>query len=401
MRGIARIHPKHLIISAEFLADLGNQFVALTLLDLLVLKGERALSNLVVLCVVQQAPSIFLSPLAGLWMDRVGFRKWLTTANIGKCLLLGLLALRSSTWVIFPAYLCFTVGSLFFHIGRVSLVPMLIPKDDIISFNSLNERVSLAGGIFGPWLIGWIVLKTGHGVSLGLAGVLFMLSVCSIYGLPKLGKPVERSGHRVERERGGGLRPLVFKYREPFRTGHDLKGYFLIFGFVLLGGGVLNIGLPILYKTNFGRNIADWGLILSGFHAGSCLATFLLPRWSSTSSHKTILSLTFLILGGGMAILGLLTTYVQIALLMILFGCGFTLIHIFLESLIQQDTPKVHIGKTISLLTAYRGACYLGTTLCSALVLSIWGIQPLLLAASLMMVSASLLTKSTSVMSRK
>jgi len=38
-----------------------------------------------------------------------------------------------------------------------------------------------------------------------------------------------------------------------------------------------------------------------------------------------------------MAILGHLTTYIQIALLMILFGCGLTLTHIFLESLIQQS----------------------------------------------------------------
>ncbi len=393
MRGIARIHPKYRIISAEFLADLGNQFVALTLLDLLVLKGESALSNLVVLCVVQQAPSIFLGPLAGLWMDRVEIRKWLTTVNIGKCFPLGLLVFKPSAWVIFPAYLCFTVGSLFFHIGRVSIVPMLIPRDEIISFNSLNERVSLAGGIFGPWLIGWIVLKTGMGGSLGIAGVLFTLSACIICGLPKLGKPVERSGLRVEREKGGGLRPLLFKYREPFRTGHNLKAYFLIFGFVLLGGGVLNIGLPILYKTSFGGNIADWGLILSGFEAGSCLATFLLPRWSSTFRQETILSLTLLIIGGGMAILGHLTTCVQIALLMVLFGCGFTLMHIFLESLIQQNSPKAHIGKTMSLLIAYRGACYLGAILTSALILRLWGPQPLLLAASLLMISASFVTR--------
>jgi hypothetical protein len=80
---------------------------------------------------------------------------------------------------------------------------------------------------------------------------------------------------------------------------------------------------------------------------------------------------------------------------MILFGCGFTLMHVFLESLIQQNSPRAHIGKTMSLLTAYRGACYLGTILASALVLRLWGPQPLLLAASLLMVSASLVTRST------
>ena len=360
------------------------------------------------MCVLEQAPSIFLSPFAGLWIDRVGGRKWLTIVNLSKCFLVGLLALKSYLWVIFPAYLCFIIGSLFFHIGRLSLTPMLIPKDELISFNSLNERISLAGRIFGPWLIGWIVLKTGQGVALGLAGLLFTLSACSIYGLPKLGQvttptlPAPFKGEGLgggekrkwgKKRQSGGLRRLLFNWREPFLGNHNVKAYFLVFAFVLLGGGVLNIGLPILFKTNFGRDIAGWGLILSGFQAGSCLATFLLPRCSSTFTYQTIVTFTFLILGGAMAILGQLTTYIQIALLMILFGCGFTLMHIFLESLIQQNSPKAHMAKTISLLTTYRGACYLGTTLTSALVLKIWGPQPLLLTGSLIMVSASLLAK--------
>ena len=425
MRGTDPIHPKYLIISAELLSDLGNQFVQLTLLDLLIFKGESALSNLLLMCVLQQAPSIFLSPFAGLWIDRVGGRKWLIIVNLSKCLLVGVIVFKSYLWVIFPAYLCFIIGSLFFHIGRLSLTPMLIPKDEIVSFNSLNERVSLAGSIFGPWLIGWIVLKTSEGVAFALAGLLLALSACSVYGLPKLGRvntPTlpsppgpdpgpdrvfkgnslfrggrARAGFKGEGLGGGekrqsnGLRHLLLKYKEPLRGNHNLKGYFLIFGFVLLGGGVLNIGLPIFFKTNFGKDIADWGLILSGFQAGSCLATFLLPRWSSTFRHQTILTLTFLTLGGGMAILGQLTTHIQIAILMILFGCGFTLIHIFLESLIQQNSPKAHMGKTISLLTTYKGACYLGTILISALVLKIWGPQSLLLICSFIMVSASFL----------
>lgn len=216
-----------------------------------------------------------------------------------------------------------------------------------------------------------------------------MLSVCSICGLPKFAPVFERSSHCAKL--GGGLRPLIFKYRKPFRDNHDLRAYFFIFGFVLLGGGVLNIGLPILFKTDFGRNIADWGLIMSGFQAGSCLATFLLPRCSSTLMHQTILSSTFLTLAGAMAILGHLTTYIQIALLMILFGCGLTLIHIFLESLIQQNSSRMHMGKTMSLLTTYRGVCYLGTILSSALVLRIWSPQFLLLMGSCLMALASFL----------
>ncbi|HID31386.1 MAG TPA: MFS transporter, partial [Desulfobacterales bacterium] len=236
-----------------------------------------------------------------------------------------------------------------------------------------------------------IVLRTGQKFAFGLAGGLFMLSVSSICGLPKFAPVFEQSSHG--QKPSGGLRPLLFKYRRPFRHNHRLKAYFCIFGFVLLGGGVLNIGLPILFKTDFGGNIADWGMIMSGFQAGSCLATFLLPRCSSTLMHQTIFSSSFLALTGAMAILGHLTTYIQVALLMILFGCGLTLMHIFLESLIQQNSEQMHMGKTMSLLTTYRGACYLGTILTSALVLRVWSPQLLLLAGSCLMALASFLAQ--------
>ena len=391
VREIARSHPKYLIISADLLADLGNQFVQLTLLDQLIFKGERALSSLVVMCVLEQTPSIFLSPLAGLWIDRIGGKLWLITVNLSKCLLMAVFLFPLSPGITLSAYLCFIIGCLFFHIGRISLTPMLIPKHELISFNSLNERVSLAGRVLGPRLIASIVLRTGQKFALGLAGGLFMLSVFSICGLPKFAPVFEQSSHG--RKPGGGQRPLLLKYRRPFRNNHRLKAYFCIFGFVLLGGGVLNIGLPILFKTDFGGNIADWGMIMFGFQAGSCLAAFLLPRCPSTLMHQIILSSTFLALAGAMAILGQLTTYIQIALLMILFGCGLTLIHIFLESLSQQNSERIHMGKTMSLLTTYRGACYLGTILISALVLRVWNSQFLLLTGSCLMAIASLMAQ--------
>lgn len=382
------------MISADLFADLGNQFVQLTLLDLLVFKGQSALSCLVLMCILEQTPSILLSPFAGQWIEQVGGRKWLMMVNMGKCLLLALLVFSLSRWIVFPAYLCLVIGTVFFYIGRLSLTPLLVPKDGLIGFNALNERVSLAGRVLGPCVIGWVVLKTGQGPALALAGLLFALSACLIYRLPRL-EPVAQHHNKAadSPKRTPGPRPLFSAYRQPSIANHNLKVYFVIFGFVLLGGGVLNLGLPMFFKTNLGSTIADWGLIMSGFQAGSCLATFLLPRCSSTFRRQSMLSVAFLILGGAMIILGQLTTYIQIALLMILFGCIFTLTHIFLESLIQQNSPRACMARTISLLSTYRGACYLGTILTSALVLKIWGPHSLFLTGSVVMVSASFLAK--------
>ncbi len=91
-----------------------------------------------------------------------------------------------------------------------------------------------------------------------------------------------------------------------------------------------------------------------------------------------------------MLALALVTNYIQAAFLMVIFGCGFTMFHIFWESLIQQTSPKQHMGKIMSLLSSYKGLCYLSAILSGALVIKLWTPQSLLLMGALLMGSAAL-----------
>ena len=84
MKKICLTRPKHLIIFTELLSDLGNQFVQLILFDKLIIKGEFVTSNLLVMCALEQIPSVILSPFAGFWIDRIGAKKWLIIINVVK-----------------------------------------------------------------------------------------------------------------------------------------------------------------------------------------------------------------------------------------------------------------------------------------------------------------------------
>ena len=380
---------KCLLIWADLFSDLGNQFVQLTLLDKLVFRRESAMSNLLVMCMVEQGPSIFLSPLAGLCLDRFGGRKLLMFVNLIKYPLVGVLVFTSCRWVIFSAYLWFITCSLFFNIGRLSLTPVLISRRELIRFNSLNERVCLGARIFGPLLIGWIVLNAGQEAALGLAALSFTLSTFAVYGLPESCPAAGPSGRSFKTDKSFMLQ--LFQYKAPFKDNPLLRVYFVVFGALLLGSGVMNFGLPLFFKKTIGMDISDWGVIISGFQAGAFISTILLPIFSSMFNHKSLIFLAFLGLGAAMAILAHVTTHILIALLMILFGCGSTLLHVFLESLIQKNSPTNRLSKTMSFLTLYRGSFYLITILMSALFLRMFGPQSLLLAGSLAMVAGAFL----------
>lgn len=356
----------------------------MTLLDCLVFKGDSALSNLLTMGILDQGASIVLSPFAGFWMKRYGGRKWLVSVNLASVLTAFCLIPAVSRTSVLSLYLAFIVASLFFYIGRLYITPMVVSKDQIISFNSLNERISLAGGVCGPWIIGSIVLSAGREIALIISGVIYFLAALASNGL-HLCEDRCLESNRVDEN----IKTYFRGYAEPFKVSPVLKWHFATFGVVLVGGGALNFGFPILLKDRFGT-IADWGILMSGFTGGSCLATFLLPKCSVIWRREVLLSLALFASGGAMVILWQFSYLTYMFIPMILLGVGFSLLHILLESLVQQDSIG-SLSKTMPMIAAFKGLCYLAVMLFSAVMLTTWGPQILFVLGAVLFLFTSLL----------
>lgn len=381
---------EYLIIAADFWADLGDCFISLTLLDMLIFNGKNSLLNLVWLRMIEQAPSIILSPFAGFLVDRIGAQRCLAGALVCKCVLAAVLVFSVFPRVVISVYFFFICSSLFFTLGRLTIIPLLVTEDRIISFNALNERVAIAGGILSPVLVAWMIAKIGRNVALGVAGFLFLMAICTVFMLPKRTAPAESATgcHRPDR---GHLFSIFIGI---FKENYNLRTYFILTGFVLLGGGILNFSLPLLFKDRFGGDISQWGFLMSLYQTGAFLSTLLL-RCSEALSLWRALIVTFVALSAAMAVLGKLTPPFQLSWLMVLFGCGFTFMYVLFESLIQKNSPAPHVGKIVSALLFLRGVCYFVGILGSALVLKLLDTGSLLLVGALLLLAASMLVKAS------
>jgi len=383
---------QYLIIAADFWADFGKRFVSLTLFDLLIFKEGDCLSNLLWLSAVEQAPSILLSPFAGLLVDRIGLHRCLAGTLVFKCLLVAALVFSVLPKAVIAVYLLFICASLFFTIGRLTIIPLLVPGNRLISFNALNERVAIAGAVASPFIVGWTITQIGKRAALGMAGLLFLIAICAVVMLPK-NAPVLESG-TIPNSKTQNRRNLFSAYRVIFNNNYNLGIYFIMLGFVLLGGGILNFSLPLLFKDRFGGDISQWGFLMSLYQAGAFLSTLLL-RWSAAFCLRRALIVCFFTLSAAMAVLGKFTPPFQLSWLMILFGCGFTFMYVLFESLIQKNSPAPHAGKILSALMVLRGTCYLGGILGSVLVLKLLDTGSLLLVGALLMLAASMLVKAS------
>jgi len=383
---------QYLIIAADFWADFGKRFVSLTLFDLLIFKEGDCLSNLLWLSAVEQAPSILLSPFAGLLVDRIGLHRCLAGTLVFKCLLVAALVFSVLPKAVIAVYLLFICASLFFTIGRLTIIPLLVPGNRLISFNALNERVAIAGAVASPFIVGWTITQIGKRAALGMAGLLFLIAICAVVMLSK--NAAVQENKTIPNSKPQNRRNWFSAYRVIFNNNCNLGIYFIMLGFVLLGGGILNISLPLLFKDRFGGDISQWGFLMSLYQAGAFLSTLLL-RWSAALNLRRALIVIFVTLSAAMAVLGKMTPPFQLSWLMVPFGCGFTFMYVLLESLIQKNSPALHVGRIVSVLLTLRGACCLGATLGSALVLKLLDTGSLLMVGALLMLAASMLVKAS------
>ena len=390
MKGLSKITRR--LIAADLFSDIGNQFVALYLVDLLVFRSSDAISSLVMLCLIHQLPSVLFSPLAGSGVDRLGPGRWMMLSNLIRCLLAGTFALITARWAIFGVYLIFVTVSLFFSIGRLSAVPLLIPGDRIFRFNAVSERVAIGGAILSPWLIGVILAGTGRTAPPVMAALIFAGTVLVLAALPDPEKTNTAADDQKKIPRTTGSCPAGATGSRPDR---GLTVCFFMLGFVVLGGGVLNLGLPLLFKTSLAGDIGRWGLMMSAFQAGAFVSTLTLPRCAALMRGKAMPAAWFLILAAAMFALPFVTGSAGLAGLMALFGFGFTLMQLFWESRIQQGSPPAAVGKTMSLMSAYKGACFLAAVLSGAAIARFWGAEPFLMIGALVLGSASFFVRRT------
>jgi MFS family permease len=295
--------------------------------------------------------------------------------------------------VIIAIYLFFICTSLFFTIGRLTIIPLLVPGNRLISFNALNERVAIAGAVTSPFIVGWTISQIGKRAALGIAGLVFLIAICAVVMLPK--NPAVPESKTIPNPKLQNRRNLFSAYHVIFNNNCNLGAYFIVLGLVLLAGGILNFSLPLLFKERYGGYILQWGFLMSLYQAGAFVSTLIL-RWSAALSLRRDLIITFVALSAAIAVLGKFTPPFRLSWLMVPFGCGFTFMFVLFESLIQKSTPAPHMGKIISALLVLRGSCYFVGIMGSVLVLKLLDTGSLLLVGAFLLLAASMLVKAGS-----
>src|ERR1700693_3855056 len=125
---------------AQIVSELGDWFYTLAVYHLLLdLTGSKA--QAVGLAVVLQVlPSTLAAPTAGVINDRISRKAIMIGADVARFfVVLGMLAVRTPgmVWLVFPLLFVETVGAAFFEPAHSSVIPNIVPENQVLAANAL------------------------------------------------------------------------------------------------------------------------------------------------------------------------------------------------------------------------------------------------------------------------
>jgi len=293
-------------------------------------------------------PALFLSPFAGVVVDRFSRRALLLVTQIVQMILAFVLAALVFTdlvqvWhIVFLAFLLGLTKSLDAP-ARQAFIKDMVGHEDMSSGITLNSIMVNGGRVIGPSLAGVLLASLGAGWCFLLNGVTFIAVIFSLfvireqYRVPGVGK-----GSPIKQMREG----LAFSRR------HQTILPLLLLAAVAAMSVVNTITLLPAFADVVLRSPVDGLSLLSAAQGvGAIIGGFMLTVLVNRFGHGRIAAIMMLVWSVAVISLGNTTQVPIAAFLMGLFGASLVLFFVNTNTMIQLVVPDNYRGRVMSLFT--------------------------------------------------
>jgi MFS family permease len=234
-----------------------------------------------------------------------------------------------------------------------SLIPSLVPKEDLPNAIALNSIQFNLARVVGPLLAGVALAAWGSAACFGLNGLSFLVVIVALMSLRVRHLPVSGRQPMIVELRGG----LSYVRHAPSLVALTTLAFLTTF----LGLPLLTF-LPLFAQDVFGTGVAGYSRLMACSGAGAVVGA-LVVAWLGSFRH---MGRTLLIV---QVLLGILvTTFSRLRFLpanyIVLFFAGASLIVVFslLTSIVQLIAPNEMRGRVVSIyMVAFRGGMPLGS----------------------------------------
>ncbi|MGV9309138.1 MFS transporter [Nonomuraea sp. NPDC003727] len=264
------------LVGADVLSQFGTQvtLVALPLTALLVLDATPF--QLGLLTAAEMAAFLVIGLPAGVWADRMRRRPILVAADGVRALALFSVPVAAFADVLtlaqlYAVALVIGVGTVFFDVAHMSLLPSIVRKDGLSTGIGTLETLRNAAWLAGPGFGGWLVQVLAAPFALLADAISYACSALVLSTIRADETPAAPAKRRsVKAEVAEGLRYVL---------GHQvLRRVALVGALNMLTNGLWAIVQPLFLVRELDLGAGAYGLIVSAAGAGGVLGGALAPK---------------------------------------------------------------------------------------------------------------------------
>ncbi|WP_223703189.1 MFS transporter [Sutcliffiella deserti] len=380
------------LMSAQLISSLGDWLSIVAIITLVGLKWEASPMEVSFVILSLALPMALLGPIAGTVADRLNRRTLMVISDLGRAVLIVILALASTLWAV---YIClFVIGMLsaVFVPAKNGKLKELVPQEQMKSAMSITSTIDAATKVLGPLLSGLLVTAFSTQIVFYIDAVTFILSALLLLALPRTVSANEGPNENSTEQKRAS-------FKEEFIEGINfIKGSrYLLVGMTVLGISLLILQLSdsqiIILVRELSQASPDlFGFIVTAAGAGMLFSGMLLAK--KTDYHA--LSLMFLGVSGlglGFGMMAILTG-LDLALsilwapaLGLLAGFSAGLVFIPFQAAVQTTTPVHMTGRVFGVINSITTTATIIGPLVGGWLATIIGVIPaFIITASLLVV---------------
>ncbi|MCH7488301.1 MAG: MFS transporter [Chloroflexi bacterium] len=329
----------------------------------------------------RMTPQLLFGLIAGVAADRFDRKRIIVLAQIATMAFHFITAALVLTdvvqaWHVFALAFATGTSMVFNQTARQSLIPQLVPEDQVLNAISLNMAALNVMRIAGPGLAAFILLGGDVGpvyLTSGIlgAGVLLCLSMVRIKHEPR---QAEEESSWFDDLRAG----LDFVRRRP-EVLAVLGPPMIMF---IFGMPYITVFLPLFAKDVLDLGNAGVGALMAVTGAGAIVGSLVLASQSNLR-HRGLLLMAFMATFSALMIVFSQTTYLPLSILLLMAAASMSTSFMALtNSLLLQLSPSDMHGRVVSLMSIDRGLVPIGAIAAGALAASMGAQDALLIVAA-------------------
>jgi MFS family permease len=334
----------------------------------------------------QQLPVLFLSPIAGVWADRVNRRRLLVVIQsiaFFQALTLAALAFADVVRVPFLIGLALLLGivtSFETPTRQAFLLELIEDKGDLPNAIALQSLLFQSARFVGPSVAGLLLALLGEAWCF-LANALCYLAIIATYAAVRVkSREIARTGVEWWRQLASG-----FAYAFGYTGTRRLLLLLMMVGFFSAPWQSL---MPIFAGETFGGDSKTFGFLIGAVGMGAVMGTFLLAARSSVRGLGRVISATTITAGTALMAFSLSGTLWLSLVFLAVFGAGLVVTAASINTILQTLAEEDKRARIISMyVMCFLGFAPIGNFVAGALAESI-GVHWTLFACGAVVTSA-------------